>query len=262
VNKRKRNVLKSLGLAALAILVVALAASCCFAQKAAGLPPGDKILDKYVQATGGLKAYDKINNELTKMSMDIPAFGVKIDIVVYSARPDKLYSKAESPAIGSQERGTDGTVFWEKSTMSGSRILEGDELAEFKREAAFERLAYWRTSFDKAECVGLDTVNGSPCYKVVLTDKNGKTMTLSFDRKTNLIAKTASVVSTPQGSISVESLVSDYRKTGDFFVPFKSVMNVMGQERVMTTTSVEFNVAIPDSVFAVPGDIQELLKKK
>jgi hypothetical protein len=35
----------------------------------------------------------------------------------------------------------------------------------------------------------------------------------------------------------------------------------MSQERVMTITSVAYNVAIPDSVFAVPAAIQELLKK-
>jgi zinc protease len=260
--KRMRRVTKPIGLAMFSILVLVLPASRPFAQTTAGLPSGEKIMDTYVEATGGIKAYDKLTSVVTTLTMDIPAFGVKLDITFYSARPDRFYSKLASPAIGSQERGTDGTVCWDKSTMTGTRILEGDELAQCRREATFEKYAYWRTAFDKAECTGLDTVDGSPCYRVVLTDKNGKTQTLSFDRKTNLLVKSAGVVSSPQGNIPVEALVSDYRKIGEVLVPFKSVANVGGQKRIMTTTNVEFNVAIPDSIFAMPADVRELLEKK
>jgi hypothetical protein len=38
-------------------------------------------------------------------------------------------------------------------------------------------------------------------------------------------------------------------------------MKLMSQDRVMTITSVAYNTTIPDSVFAVPAAIQELLKK-
>ncbi len=246
----------------LLILFVTLGGSFSNAGAAGKRPMGDKILDKYIEATGGVKAYDKLRNSVTKMTLDIPAVGVKLDVTVYSARPNKFYSIATSPAIGSSERGTDGTVYWEKSTMQGSRILEGDELAEFKLDAVFERMAYWRSVYDKAECTGVDTVAGKPCYKVVLTDKNGKAQTLSFDQKSNLLAKVVYSVPTQMGTIPLEAISGDYRKVGDFLVAHRSTIKIMGQDRIMTTTGIEFNAAIPDSIFAVPRDVQELTQKK
>jgi len=182
--------------------------------------------------------------------------------MIYAARPNKMRSVASSPAIGSIERGTDGATFWEKSTMQGARLLEGDELAEALREAVFENLVYWRGSYDTVTVAGIDTVEGSPCYKVVLKPKSGKSRTVFFDKSSGLVTKAVSIAATQMGDIPVETLVSDYRTLGDLLVSYKSVLKVMGQERIITVTSVEQNVAIPDSIFAIPADIQALMEKK
>jgi hypothetical protein len=70
-----------------------------------------------------------------------------------------------------------------------------------------------------------------------------------------------SIQSSQGGNISVEAFPSDYRKVGGVLVAYKTTMNLLSQERVMTLTSVAYNTAIPDSVFAIPADVQKLLKK-
>ncbi len=197
-----------------------------------------------------------------KGALEIPSAGITLDITVYSARPNKMYSKAESPAIGSFESGTDGTICWENSVMQGARILEGAELAEKLRESKFENMAYWRSIYDTVTVDGIDTVAGSPCYKVVLKAKEGKPLTYFFDQKSGLLAKTLNVVASQMGDIAVEAFPSDYRKVGDILVSHKTTMKLMSQERVMTIASVAYNVAMPDSVFEIPAAVQELLKKE
>ncbi|MFA4947685.1 MAG: hypothetical protein WC674_04135 [Candidatus Krumholzibacteriia bacterium] len=261
MTQRIRKTAATFAVAALAILVVVLDAQVSNAQKPAKTPTAEKILDRFVEATGGIKAYDKLNSSVVKGSLEIPAAGITLDITVYSARPNKLYSKAESPAIGSFESGTDGTICWENSTMQGARILEGPELAEKLRESKFESMAYWRGLYDTITVAGIDTVAGSPCYKVVLKAKEGKPRTYFFDQKSGLLVKSLSIVQSQMGDIPVEAFPSDYRKEGDILVSYKTTMKLMSQERVMTITSVAYNTAIPDSVFAVPAAIQELLKK-
>jgi hypothetical protein len=261
MTQRIRKMAATLSIAALVILVVALGAQVSNAEKPAKMPTAEKILDRYVEATGGIKAYDKLQNSVVKGSLGIPAAGITLDITVYSARPNKVYSKAESPAIGSFESGTDGALCWENSVMQGARILEGTELADKLRESKFESMAYWRGLYDTMNVTGIDTVAGSPCYKVELKAKGGKPRTYFFDQKSGLLMKSVNIVPTQMGDIAVEAFPTDYRKEGDILVSHKTSMKLMSQDRVMTITSVEYNAAIPDSVFAIPAAIQELLKK-
>ncbi|MGD1048495.1 MAG: hypothetical protein ABR899_07080 [Candidatus Krumholzibacteriaceae bacterium] len=246
----------------LATLVLVIGVSLSSAEKPAKAPTVEQILDKYVAATGGLAAYDKEKNSVSKATLTIPAAGVSLDVTVYSARPNKFRSIAQSPAIGVFDRGTDGKIFWDKSTMQGARVLEGKELNEAMREAAFEGLVYWRSQHDSVGLAGVDTVAGSPCYKVVMKAPGAKPRTLFFDQKSGLLVKTTNTVSSQMGEVTVEALISDYRKVGDLLGAFKTTIKVMGQERVMTVSNVEYNTAIPDTVFTVPADIQKLSTKK
>jgi hypothetical protein len=91
--------------------------------------------------------------------------------------------------------------------------------------------------------------------------KGGKPRTLYFDQKSGLVVKTQTVASTQMGKIPIDAFISDYRKVGEVTQAYKTVMNIMGQDRVITTTSIEYNAAIPDSVFAIPADIQALMEK-
>ncbi len=223
------------------------------------LPEAEKVLDRYVEAIGGVKAFDKLHSTATKASLAIPAMGVTIDITAYAARPNRFYSLAESPMIGKIERGTDGTTFWEKSTMQGARILEGEELAEALLDARFEGLTYWRSIYDSVAVSGLDTVEGKAGYKVVLKPKAGKLRTFVFDVGSGLLVKTLSTASTQMGDIPIVSYISDYRPLGDILQSYKSTMTIMGQERVITVSGIEQNAAIPDSVWALPADVKELM---
>jgi hypothetical protein len=261
MKQRIRKTSAAFAVAALAILVVALGAPASNAPAPVNTPTAEKILDRFVEATGGIKAYDKLQSSVVKGTLEIPAAGITLDVTVYSARPNKTYSKAESPAIGTFESGSNGTICWENSTMQGARIFEGVELAEKLRDSRFEGMAYWRGVYDTVTAAGTDTVAGNLCYKVMLKAKDGKPTTYFFDQKSGLLAKTVTIVPSQMGDISVEAFPSDYRKEGDILVSHKTNMKLMGQDRVMTLTSVAYNAAIPDSVFALPAAIQELLKK-
>jgi hypothetical protein len=248
----------ALSIATLAVLVLALGAQVSFAEKA---PKPEQILDKFIEATGGVKAYDKLQNSVVKGTLEIPAAGITLDVTAYAARPNLFYSKAESPAIGTFERGTDGTIYWENSTMQGARLLEGAELTDALREAKFEGMAYWRTLYDTVTYAGVDTVAGSPADKVILKPKDGRARTYSFDKKSGLLVKTTTVVQSQMGDITVESFPTDYRKLGDITMSYKTSMKLMGQDRVMTITSAEYNTAIPDTIFQIPAAVKEIMPK-
>ncbi len=227
----------------------------------AGDPPltGEQIMERYIEATVGRAAYEKLSSRHSVMSIEFQGMGLALDVEVFQKRPNLFYSRASSDATGDVERGTDGTTFWEMSTMGGPRILEGTEAADALREATFDQLVDWKTLYKSAEYVGSDTVDGVFCHKVLLTPEQGSSQTLFFDAQTGLVVQLESVVEHPMGEIPIVVKMSDYREVDGIKVPFVSEIQVMGQSRLITQKVYEHNVEMDDSLFVIPADIQALM---
>jgi len=226
------------------------------------LPKAATILDKYVEATGGKAAYAKIKNRVVKSTLTIPAQGLKLNMTIYSARPDKMYVLTESEALGKIEKGCDGEVAWEVNMMTGPQLKEAEERALMLRSATFNASVHWRKLYKKVECVGIETVNEKPCYKIVLTPEIGDPETQHYDKQSNLLVKTEINLKLPMGNIPLESYSSEYKAIDGVLYAHKQRALVMGTERLMTTESIKHNVEMPKDRFKLPAEIQELVDKQ
>jgi hypothetical protein len=54
----------------------------------------------------------------------------------------------------------------------------------------------------------------------------------------------------------------DYRAVDGLISPHRMVVRVLGQERVVTTKSIEQNIEMPDGMFDPPADVKALLGKE
>lgn len=226
------------------------------------LPTGEAILDKYVEVTGGQAAYGKLNNRVAKLTIDLPAQGLKFPTTIYAAKPNKMYTLMESEAFGKMEKGTDGDVVWEMNVMTGPQIKEGEERALARRGAVFDAVPNWRKVFKKAECVGVETVADQLCYKVVLTANEGEPETRYFSKETHLLVKSELKLKLPAGTIPIEAYPSDYKRVDGILIAHKTRVVAMGSERIMTTENVEHNVKLAKDRFKLPEEIQALVKSK
>ena len=146
--------------AAAALAIAAGSGSTSAQAPGAPLPTGDAVLAKYVEATGGLAAYDAIKNRVVHARMEILGAGVVLGLTVYNAPPANLYTIVESEATGRIETGVSDGVAWENSAMRGAIVKDGIELDDARRDAIFDRIAHWREHLKSAECVGITDVNG------------------------------------------------------------------------------------------------------
>ena len=226
------------------------------------LPKAETILDKYVEVTGGKAAYGKLNNRVTKATLEFVGQGIKFSITMYAARPDKLYNLMESEAIGKIEKGTDGKVAWETSLMRGPQIKEDQERALILRAATFDKEVNWRKLYKSVQCVGIEPVDGKLCYKIVLTPNQGPPETRYYDKKSNLLVKTEMTLKLPMGEFPMEFFASDYKRVDGILMPHKARILVMQQERIMTVESIKHNVKIAKDRFKLPADIQKLVDSK
>jgi zinc protease len=226
-----------------------------------GLPSGEKVFKAYVKASGGEKAYKKIDTRVTKGAMKMPAMGIEGAMTIYSARPNKQFVSISMPGMGEMKSGTDGNVCWETSMMSGPRVKEGVEREMGLREALFDGLLGWKDLFASLECVAEEDVDGVACYKVVATPKTGAVETYYFNKETDLIHKTLSVMESEMGEIPIEAFYSDYTEVDGIKIAFTLRQMVMGNEMLMITESVEHGVELAADQFAIPADVSGLLEK-
>lgn len=232
------------------------------AAQAEPLPKAEKIFDRYVEATGGMQAYDNIRNRVSKSTIEIVGAGIKLAVKAYQVKPNKSYTVIESTATGKIEAGTDGNVVWEVSVMSGPQVWEGKKRTGMLHLSIFDKEVYWRKTYKKVECVAVENVDEKPCYKVIAAPHEANPETLFFDKKSNLLLKVAMTVENPMGQIPAEAYLSDYKKVDGILIPHKNKILVMGMERIIILESIEHNVDMPKDRFDLPAEIKTLLEKK
>jgi len=226
------------------------------------LPKGETILDKYIEVTGGKAAYEKRHNETTSGAMEFAANGIKGTITAWHAEPDKSYMELNITGVGKIQEGSDGKVAWALSAIQGARVKEGEEKAAALQAAKFNADLNWREIYKQAQTMGVESVDGKDCYKVVLTPNEGNPNTRYYDKQSGLLVKMSMIAKSPMGDIPVESLVSDYRKEGDILMPHKVTQKGAGQEIVIMIDTVKNNADMPKDRFDPPDEIKALLVKK
>jgi hypothetical protein len=227
------------------------------------LPPAAAVLDRYIEVTGGKAAYEKHHSQVAKGTLSLPAQGITGDMSLSAAEPSKMLTKVDIGAIGIMLEGANGEVAWEVNPLQGPRVVEGAERADELREARFNAPIHWRAQYSKVETVGAERVGDEDCIKVLLTPNDGGSAeTMYFSRKTGLLLKQTGTRVTAMGDIPYENTFSDYRAVDGVMEPFKTTEKAAGQDVDVELSEMKYNVDLPDSTFALPAEIQTLLKKK
>jgi hypothetical protein len=227
------------------------------------LPEAEKIIDKYIEATGGRKAYSKIDNIKTVGTFEMPAQGMSMSITTYNARPNLMYTVIESDQVGKIERGVSKNgVTWENSVMTGPSIKEGAERKQMLEDATFNKMANWKDIYTRAETLGTADVNGKAAYKVALTTEGGDSETYYFEKDSGLLVKAERTMHSQMGDIPSSVMIGDYRDAGGVLHSFETVITVMGQKRKITYEKVETNIELPEGIFDLPAEIAALQDKK
>ncbi|HUQ19618.1 MAG TPA: hypothetical protein VM099_08390 [Gemmatimonadaceae bacterium] len=226
---------------------------------AQGLPPAATLVAKYSQTIGGA-ALMKAQQLTTKGALAMTAAGINATFELLQLAPNRMQMTTTIPGVGSIRIGYDGTTAWSIDPMQGPRLLTGKELDAIKEEADPRASARAPELFSSMQTVADTTIGTERCYMVKLTWKSGRDTFDCYSPTTGLMVGSSNVQSTPMGDIPVVTVYSDYKKFGDFMVPTKTTQTMMGQQQVMTITSVEIGNGAGVTI-AVPAEIQPLIKK-
>lgn len=230
-------------------------------QKAdATLPSARTVIDRHIDAIGGRKAIAAHKSVKLQGSMNMPANGVSGKLELLTARPNKTVMRLSIPGVGDVEEGFDGTRGWSLSPMTGPMLTTGKELEERKFDADFDSDLRDDSRYEYLKTVEKTTFEGRPVYKVALKRKGGATEDIEYyDVETGLKAGAEATRNTPMGTISVVSIVTDYKKFGDLMHPTTIRQKMMGIEQIMTLSSIEYDTVDP-ATFEIPAAVKALIK--
>ena len=146
--------------------LIGLIALCVIAPAAAGrvgaqtpaTPTVDQILEKYLAASGGRAAFEKLTSVTAKGTIDVPDVGLSGTITLFQKAPGMAATQVDLPGAGNQRDGCDGVVAWDQSSEMGVREKTGLELAEAKRAAIFPRELKLKSMYEKLALRGSDKV--------------------------------------------------------------------------------------------------------
>lgn len=216
------------------------------------LPSVDQILDKYVQAIGGKEAVQKISSRVAKGTFEMAEMGGDATTEIYQKAPDKMYSVTSS-SMGEFKRGFNGTVGWSNDPMQGLAELSGNMLADMKRSSDFYRDIKLKELYPKRTLKGKEAVNGHDAYVVELTPTEGSPETWYFDTDSGFAVRVKSTMDTPNGTMDVDSTISDYREVDGVKFPC-TIHQSLGQfEFTIKLSDVKQNVPIDDKIFDKPA---------
>ncbi|GIV32022.1 MAG: peptidase M16 [Saprospiraceae bacterium] len=209
------------------------------------LPEGvtvESVLDRYVQAIGG-KKLDAIESVVIVMNAEMQ--GIVLETTLYHKAPNKLTTRHSMMGNVLREKifnGKDGVSI----QMGQVAKLEGRELDDSRIEAVLFAERKWKDLGIVAELKGIETINGKPAYKVVLTYPSGTRKTYYYDCDTYLKVREIESVN----GTTTTSDVLEYMEVDGIKFPKKiSIIGPMPTPIILEATKVELNVPLPEELF-------------
>ncbi|MBZ5609490.1 MAG: hypothetical protein LAP38_14610 [Acidobacteriia bacterium] len=239
------------------LALVFLLASAVHAQNAFEPPSAAGIFNRYVAATGGQAAYDRIQNQITAITLTRDGQAVGHSTYYQTRAGD--FRLIDVAGDQTTETGLNAGVAWRKTPESAELLESEGERGRVLRDAVMLPESQWRRFYKDAVFETGAPVEGKSCYQVAATPFVGQFQRLWFDDESGLLVKQE--VTEPEGS--VEFLFEDYSDAGaGLRMARKQTIQVNGVTFVVTVDRVQFNQPIPASTFDLPPEIARLLKKK
>ncbi len=226
----------------------------CGASAETNLPPASQVLDRYVEATGGRPALERLTNRVMEGRIEMTALGAGGDFKVWAKAPNKQSSQMQFEGLGSIREGFDGSVAWSSAPFQGVHVKEGEERARAQRSTVFPRELKLREIYTRIETTGSARIGKADAWVLEAYPEQGKPDRLYFDQQTGMLVREESTVKGILGEMIFQVDFSDYRTVDGVKVPFSMSMPKPAEVGFQIhIENVKHNVDIPDSIFAKPA---------
>jgi photosynthetic reaction center cytochrome c subunit len=227
-----------------------------------GLARPDAILDKYISALGGAQRLSTLTSWVAKgTSLGFGGFGgggrVEIDAKAPSQR-STVIDFPDAPGRDASVRSFDGQNGWMKTPLSvlGEYQSSGSELDGMRLDAQLSFPGQIKQVLTNLRTLEPATIDDVPCDVVQGNGPGRVFVTLYFDKKTGLLARSIRYGASPIGRIPTEVDYADYRDVNGIKMPFKFTFSWLDGRDQFQLNSVQLNVPIDAGRFGRPASLE------
>lgn len=207
----------------------------------------DEIIAKHLNALGGVENIKKLNTVVTKMNLTVQ--GIKVPIVTYQTHNEATkftfsFGGKTGYAIITKTEGWNFDPIQQGHTKA--EPMTPDDVKKSADDLDIHgALVDYKTKGYAVESLGSDDVDGTDCYKLKATSKEGKETTYYISKEDNMIIKQVSKSTINGKEIENPSTFSNYKKVNGVMMPF----SLVGSFGPMEVEAYEVNVPINASEY-------------
>jgi hypothetical protein len=216
----------------------------------------DEVIANNVKARGGLEKIKAVRSVRTTSKLTQGSF--RAAYVQENKRPDRVREEAIIQGLA-QVQAYDGKVGWQISPFSGRKDPERmsqDDTKTLVIDADIDgALVDYKQKGHKAELVGHDSVEGTDCYKLKVSLKNGDVRYYFLDGDSFLELK-IETQSNIRGTVQyTEAYFGDYEQVNGIYYPFAVETGDKGSDSrtKFTVDKVELDIPLDDARFSMPA---------
>ena len=199
-----------------------------------GMPSVDSILEKYVAASGGKSAFEKITSRVSKGTVEMTALDMRGTAEFDEQSPNLSSLLIDAPGLGVMQRTFDGSRAWLQDPLQGFIRLSGAGLELAKAGAVFNQQTKLRELYPAAVLVGKEKLAGKDAYVVQMAFEKWY-----FDAEGGLLLRKGN------------TYYDDYREVDGIKLPFWMREDVFsGVGLIYQLTEIKHNVKIDAAKFA------------
>jgi outer membrane lipoprotein-sorting protein len=217
----------------------------------------DEIVQKNIDARGGMQKLKAIKSIKATGKLTIPGPGIEAPITMQQKRPNAF--RMEVTLQGkSMVQAYDGDSGWKIDPFQGSsepEKLAGDDLKDAQEQADIDGpLVDYKAKGHTVEFVGKEDLEGTPVYKLKLTLKTGDVSYLYIDAGSFLDLKITSKRKSSGSEIEVDSYQSNYKPVGGVLFPFSIEQKIQGQTVAqIAIDKIDLDAPLDDAAFKMPA---------
>ncbi|NIM59161.1 MAG: hypothetical protein GTO16_09505 [Candidatus Aminicenantes bacterium] len=210
------------------------------------------ILKKMVEAQGGKKVLEKIEDMTSTGNLEMIQMGMSGSVTIYKKEPNKMRMDIEVMGMIITQA-FDGETAWWVNPQTGSK----EEMPEQQQED-MKRMGLGIDAFIYPEKYGIsyafkgkEKIEEKEYLVLEQTFDDGHKATVYVDPKTYLTYKTKSTTMNPMGvEVETETFESDFKKVNGMIIAYSIVILQDGEEFMkLTLTDITLNTGLEDSFF-------------
>ncbi len=245
-----------------AVALVALA--CGSPAWAQDTQPADAraILQQFVDATGGVEAYEAVKSQKQVGTLELPAMGITGELKILTRQPADIRITIDLPGVGLFEQGVIDGVGWAIDPFNGPRIMsEGERLMLIGVVEVPVPDDLEATATGEAEDVELHDGTTASARRVDVTTQSGVVVSSWYDVETKVRIKRSAEWNGDFGPESQSTLFDNWQPMNgaDLVVPMASHQTVSGSALAIKITEAMANPELPDDAFAMPEAVAKLV---